>query len=64
MSRHLTREIVALNAEVRTDLLQPITVDRTFELPRGLYIATGSLYLGFVAVMAVAGRQQLLLLIK
>jgi hypothetical protein len=53
MSRHLTREIVALNAEVRTDLLQPITVDRTFELPRGLYIATGSLYLGFVAVMAV-----------
>lgn len=29
-------------------------VDRTFELPRGLYIATVGLYLAFLAVMAVA----------
>lgn len=53
MSRHLTREIVAQSAEVRTELLQPVTVDRTFELPRVLYLATAGLYFGFVAVMAV-----------
>ncbi len=53
MSRHLTRELVASAAEVRTELLQPVTVDRSFELPRGLYVATVGLYLGFLAVMAV-----------
>lgn len=29
-------------------------VDRTFELPNGLYVATVGLYLGFLAVMATA----------
>jgi hypothetical protein len=29
-------------------------VDRSFELPTGLYVATVALYLGFVAVMAVS----------
>jgi hypothetical protein len=53
MSRHLTREIAAEAAEVRTELLQPVTVDRSFELPRALYLATAGLYLGFVAVMAI-----------
>ena len=53
MSRHLTRELVAATAEVRTELRQPITVDRSFELPHGLYLATGGLYLGFLAVLAV-----------
>ncbi|ANY20152.1 hypothetical protein A6F68_01639 [Tsuneonella dongtanensis] len=52
MSRHLTREIVAEAATVRTELLHPVTVDRTFELPRGLYLSTVGLYLGFLAVMA------------
>ncbi len=53
MSRHLTRELVAEAAVVRDDLLQPVIVDRTFELPRALYMATAGLYLGFLAVMAV-----------
>ncbi len=53
MSKHLVRELVAGTAEVRTELLQPVTVDRSFELPRGLYLAAGGLYLGFLAVMAV-----------
>lgn len=36
----------ATAAQVRTD------IDRTFELPTGLYVATAGLYLGFVGVMA------------
>ncbi|MCT2558521.1 hypothetical protein N0B51_05960 [Tsuneonella sp. YG55] len=52
MSKHLTRELVAGAAEVRTELLQPVTVDRSFELPRGLYVATAAAYLGFLAVLA------------
>lgn len=53
MSTHLTRELVARHADVREELLQPVVVDRSFELPRGLYAATGVLYLGFLAVMAI-----------
>ena len=53
MSRHLTRELVAEAAEVRAELLQPVTVDRSFELPKALYVATAGLYLGFLAVMAI-----------
>lgn len=53
MSRHLTRKLVAEAAEVRSELLHPVTVDRTFELPRALYYATAGLYLGFVGIMAV-----------
>lgn len=52
MTRHLTRELMAETAVVRDELLQPVVVDRSFELPRGLYIATAGLYLGFLAVMA------------
>ncbi|MGX7926629.1 hypothetical protein ACWPMX_08655 [Tsuneonella sp. HG094] len=53
MSRHLTRELVAETAEVRSELLHPIAVDRTFELPRALYLTTVGLYLGFVGIMAI-----------
>lgn len=53
MSKHLTRELVAAEAEVRTELLQPVTVDRSFELPRVLYFATAGAYLGFLAILAV-----------
>lgn len=53
MSRHLTRELVAQQAEVRRELLHPVVVDRSFELPRALYIATASLYLGFIAVLGL-----------
>ena len=53
MSRHLTRELVAQQAEVRSELLHPVVVDRSFELPRALYVATASLYLGFIAVLGL-----------
>ena len=53
MSRHLTREAIAQYAEIRPQLLEPVVVDRSFELPKALYIATAALYLGFIGVMAV-----------
>lgn len=53
MSKHLTRELLAEAAEVRAELLPPINVDRSFELPGALYAATVALYLGFLAVMAI-----------
>lgn len=53
MSRHFSREAIAEQAEVRVELLQPFTVDRSFEVPKPIYAATGALYLGFVAIMAV-----------
>lgn len=53
MSRHLTRELVAEHAEVRSQLLHPVVVDRSFELPRELYMATVSFYLGFIAVLGL-----------
>jgi hypothetical protein len=53
MSRHLTRKLVAQQATVHARLNQPPSIDRSFELPRALYAATGALYFGFLAVMAV-----------
>ncbi len=53
MSKNLTREIIAETAIVHAELPQPPTVDRTFELPAALYVVTASLYLGFLAVMAI-----------
>lgn len=52
MSKHLTRELVAEQAII-VDAPKPrYEVDRTFELPKGLYAATVALYLGFLMVMA------------
>lgn len=52
MSRHLTRELIVDKAIVREDIRLPVTVDRSFELPKVLYGATVALYLGFLAVLA------------
>ena len=52
MSKHLTRELVAEQAAIVAAPKLHHEVDRTFELPKGLYAATVALYLGFLAVMA------------
>ena len=52
MVKHLTRELVAEHAVIVEAPKVAHEVDRTFELPKGLYVATVGLYLGFLAVMA------------
>ena len=52
MSKHFIREFVAKQAAIVDAPKQRHEVDRTFELPKGLYAATVALYLGFLAVMA------------
>ena len=52
MVKHLTRELVAEHAVIVEAPRTAHEVDRTFELPKGLYVATVGLYLGFLAVMA------------
>lgn len=53
MSRHFTRELVVEQGRIVEAPSQGHTItDRSFELPKGLYIATVGLYLGFLAVMA------------
>ena len=52
MVKHFSRELVAEQARIVETPVKHHEVDRTFELPRGLYVATVGLYLGFIAVMA------------
>ena len=57
MSKLLTRELIAQQAAIVDAPTIPRDtarheVDRTFELPKGLYAATVGLYLGFLAIMA------------
>ena len=52
MSKLLTRELIAEQAAIVEAPKKRHEVDRTFELPKGLYAATVALYLGFLAVMA------------
>ncbi len=56
MAEQLTREQIAAHSTIHAAppavSVQP-PVDRTFELPANLYVATVALYLGFMAVMAV-----------
>lgn len=52
MSKNLPRTLVAEQAIIHRELAPRTTVDRSFELPKGLYVATVGLYLGFLAVMA------------
>ena len=52
MSKLLTRELIAEQAAIVEAPRKRHEVDRTFELPKGLYAATVALYLGFLAVMA------------
>lgn len=53
MSKNLPRELIAEKAKLVEAPKQRHEVDRSFELPKGLYGATVALYLGFLAVMAV-----------
>lgn len=52
MSKSFSRTQIARQAVVHDALPQHTAVDRSFELPRGFYLATVGLYLGFLAVMA------------
>ena len=52
MSKHFTRELVAEHAAIHAAPKVRHEVDRSFELPKGLYVATLAFYLGFLAVMA------------
>ena len=52
MSKHFTRELVAEQAIILHSPQVTHEVDRSFELPKGLYVATVAFYLGFLAVMA------------
>ncbi|WAT17833.1 hypothetical protein OZN62_13095 [Aurantiacibacter sp. MUD11] len=54
MAEQLTREQIAQHADIHIDAPRVAApVDRTFELPKGLYIGTVGLYLGFIAMLAV-----------
>ena len=52
MSKNLPRDLIADQAIIHDMPVHRTVVDRTFELPKGLYVATVGLYLGFLAVMA------------
>ncbi|MDZ4308428.1 hypothetical protein [Allopontixanthobacter sp.] len=59
MSKHLTREVIADQANVVAipaiiEVAQPVQVDRSFELPSGLYVATAACYLAFLAILATS----------
>lgn len=56
MTEFTTRHDLARVADVVAEpgKRPPTTVDRGFELPTGLYVATVAAYLGFLAVMASA----------
>lgn len=54
MAELVSREQLAATADIHTEAPRaPTTVDRTFELPKGLYVATVALYLGFIGMLAV-----------
>ena len=54
MTEFTTREALAQLADVTDAPHIRNEIDRSFELPVGLYAATVALYLGFVAVMALS----------
>lgn len=65
MSKHQTRESIADHAtvvaapvardvSVPKEIEQEAQVDRTFELPSGLYIITAACYLAFLAILGTA----------
>ena len=56
MSKHLTRELIADHATVvavpaAPELREPRKVDRSFEMPTGLYVTTAACYLAFLAIL-------------
>lgn len=59
MSRYLTREVITDHANVVggpsvVEAGQPAQVDRTFELPTGLYVTTAACYLAFLAILVTS----------
>ena len=52
MSKHATENTIAEMARIVEAPQVQHTVDRTFELPTGLYIMTAGGYLGFIGLMA------------
>ena len=52
MSKHATENTIAEMARIVEAPKVQHTVDRTFELPTGLYIMTAGGYLGFIGLMA------------
>jgi hypothetical protein len=55
MAQKRSRQRIAAEATIHDHLpvRQPTTVDRSFELPAGLWIATAGAYFGFIGVMAL-----------
>lgn len=53
MTSQITREQVAAKATIHGEAHAPTSVQRTFELPVGLYVLTVGAYLGFLAIMAL-----------
>ncbi len=58
MAERITRELIAEQAIIHEApmLRLPTTVDRNFELPGRLYVATAGAYFAFLAVTAVGFR--------
>lgn len=57
MAQKLNRAAIAAHADVHDELPsahEPHRVDRTFELPSGLYVATAGCYLVFLATTGLA----------
>ncbi|WP_340589394.1 hypothetical protein [Erythrobacter alti] len=57
MAEQLTREEIASAAKIHSAppaYVRNAPVDRTFELPKGLFFATIGLYLGFIAVLGLS----------
>ncbi|MCP9223749.1 hypothetical protein MKP08_13450 [Erythrobacter sp. LQ02-29] len=52
MSKRIEQQLLQGNAQIVAPPHAPTVVDRSFELPRRLYMATVGLYLGFLGVMA------------
>lgn len=54
MTEFTTREALAEVAEIKAAPYVRSEIDRSFELPVGLYAATVALYLGFIGIMALS----------
>ena len=53
MAEHFTLEQITQIADTHAAPPQRHELDRTFELPTGLYVATVGLFLGYIGLMAV-----------
>lgn len=54
MAEQITREKLAEQADIRIEAPRVAApTDRTFELPKGLYVATVALFMGFISTLAL-----------